>query len=231
MAVSVTDLQDGTGITATSSGNATAVLYAGLTGSGVALAEIADITGNGSQTVSLGAGAYVGVWLVDSVWQEPFRFRVTEAAQGIHEQCLNAIRDILIDGALPGYPTDPAKYQIHKRPLRSLAEFGSPLHGVHLWPVPETFSQTDNVRNGVTFPVQVVLVRGNDGGNEINSGWIRSREMIFQLFPRQPLTAVPEIHTVTIRPGAIYAELDGQLNLDLQSLIFDCVTDLCFVAL
>ncbi len=231
MPVSITDLQNGNGITAASSGNTTSLLYASQTGSGSALNLIATINGNGSQTIALPVGSYVGVWQVDNVWQAPVRFRVTAAATSIHERCLNELRQLVIDAALPMFPADQAKYKVHKKPVRTLAEFGNPPYGVHIWPLPETVVPIDNYNNSVTYPVQIVLVRGNNGDNVIDSGWLYARQLLLQAFPRTPLAQVVNIHTVTIEPGVIYGETDGGLNLDVQGMIFRCVTTLCFSAI
>lgn len=226
MAASITDNQDGTGITATTSGHTTSVLYVAAPGAGNALSAVATINGSGSASVSLGIGSYVAVWQLDGIFATPTFFRVTEAATGVHMQVLNAIRDLIVAAALPGYPSDQAKHKIHKRPVRTMSEFGDPPFGVHYWPLPESAVLVDNYRNSVTYPVQVALVSGTGGSNLPADSWMRSREILLQLFPRKPLTAVPCVHTVTVVPGALYAEIESPLNVDLQSVIFQCVTEL-----
>lgn len=231
MAVSISDLQNGTGISATSSGHTLSRLYVAQTGSGSSLNLVATINNNGTQNVSLAVGSYVGVWLVDNVWGAPFRFRATASASSIHERCLVELRQLVIDSSLPMFPADQSKYKVHKRPVRTIAEFGDPPNGVHFWPLPETAVPLDNYNNTVTYPVQMVLVRGNNGDNIIDSGWLLARQTLLQAFPRTPLAQVTNIHTVTIEPGAIYAETDGGLNVDAQGMIFRCVTTLCFSAI
>lgn len=228
---SVTDNKDGTGVTVTVSGYTAAVLRASRVFSGDPLEQIASFAGDGSQVVSLDSGSYVGVWELDEVFGDPFTFRSSDAAEGIHLRALQAIRNVILSESLPGWPSNEDRHKIHKRPVRTLKEFGNPPHGVHYWMDTETLVPADNVRNSVTFPVIVAMVRGNDGDNLVDPGWTYSRELLFKSFPRCPLPGVPEIHTVTIQPGELFIPVgEATLNLDLQTLIFQCTTELSSVA-
>jgi hypothetical protein len=72
----------------------------------------------------------------------------------------------------------------------------------------------------------MALVVGNGGNNRSDGDWTLARQMIIQSFTRCPLMELPEIHSVNLVPGEIYAVTDSSLNVDLQSMIFRCVTEL-----
>lgn len=229
MAISIVDNANGTGVTIASSGSAESVLQVARFEGGVtqaAFATIATIAGDGSTVILLDEGAYFAIWRLDGVYQAPVGFRVTDGRVGIHERCLQEIRTLLLGLSLPAYPSDATRHKTHKRPIRTMKEFGENPFGVHYWKLPESFNPVDNWRNSVTFPIQVALV-ASSGGNNISSGdWTLSRQMIIQAFARCPLMALPEIHSVNVDPGEIYAVADSSLNVDLQSMIFRCVTEL-----
>jgi hypothetical protein len=127
--------------------------------------------------------------------------------------------------SLPGYPTNAAKHKRHKRPVRTMIEFGEPPFGVHYWKLPETIKPVDNYNVSVTYPIQAVLIAPSIG-NVSEGDWTRSRQIITQSFTRCPLMDLPEIHTVEISPGELYAVTDSNLKYDLQSLVFRCVTEM-----
>jgi hypothetical protein len=229
VAASIADKQDGTGITATTSGHTTSVLRVARFGGSVAQAAwstVATLNGNVSnQSVTLAEGAYFAIWQLDGVYQSPVGFRVTDGTAGVHERALREIREFILSLTLPSYPADGAKHKRHKRPIRTMQEFGEPPFGVHYWKLPEQIRPVDNYNVEVTYPVQLVLIAS--GASNVSDGdWTRSRQIIVQSFTRCPLMDLPEIHTVEISPGEIYAAVDSTQKYDLQSLIFNCKTEM-----
>lgn len=224
----IVDNQDGTGITATVEGYSEAILWAApFTGkhSAAAFSQVATFDEDGSQSVSLAEGPYFAVWQLDGPFAAPTAFRVSDGTPGLHQRCLVALREFILSLSLPGYPVEPTKHKLHKRPIRTITEFGEKPHGVHYWKIDDSLRLADNSRNSVTYPIQIALIRGNNGNNVADRDWTLSRQIIIQSFPRCPLPDIPEIHTVEVVPSTLYYDT-GELNLDLQSLIFRCVTEL-----
>jgi hypothetical protein len=180
---------------------------------------------NGTYTVSLQNGAYFAIFVDGSGQNIPISFRASDGGVGLHEQCLIAIRDFVLSLSLPAVPTDPTKHKLHKRPVRSRAEFGTPLFGVHYWKKDETRRPVDNCRDEVVYPVEMVLMSANDGENRSDGDWTLLREIIGRTFPRCPLEAVPEVHTVTVVPGPLYGTLDSAADVDVQLITFRCFTE------
>ena len=228
MTASITDKRDGTGITAATTGHTTSILRVARFGGSVPMAAwstVATIAGNASQAVNLANGAYFAIWQLDGVYQAPVGFRVTDGAEGMHKRCLDEIRQFIISLSLPGYPTDPTKHKRHKRAIRTMQEFGEPPFGVHYFALPESIAPSDNYNVSVTYPIQLVLV-ASEATNVADGDWTRSRQIIAQSFTRCPLMDLPEIHTVEISPGDIYAPVDSTVRYDIQSLVFNCKTEM-----
>jgi hypothetical protein len=91
--------------------------------------------------------------------------------------------------------------------------------------LPESIAPSDNYNVSVTYPVQLVLV-ASEATNVADGDWTRSRQIITQSFTRCPLMDLPEIHTVEISPGDIYAPVDSTVRYDIQSLVFNCKTEM-----
>lgn len=228
MTSSIADKRDGTGINATTSGHTTSVLSVARFGGSVGQTDwstVATIAGDATESITLPEGAYFAIWQLDGVYQAPVGFRVTDGTDGVHELCLKEIREFILGLTLPGYPTDGAKHKRHKKPTRTMQEFGEPPFGVHYWKLPETLRPVDNYNVEVTYPIQMVLVA--PGATNVSDGdWTRSRQIITQSFTRCPLMDLPQIHTVQISPGEIYAVTDATVRYDIQSMIFRCVTEM-----
>ncbi len=228
MAASIADKRDGTGITVTTSGYTTSILRVARFGGSVAQAAwstVATLSGNASQSVSLANGAYFAIWQLDGVYQSPLGFRVTDGTDGVHERALDEIRQFILSLSLPAFPSDATKHKRHKRPIRTMQEFGTPPNGVHYWKLPESIGPADNYRVTVTYPIQVVLVAPSSS-NISDGDWSLSRQMIVQSFTRCPLMDLPEIHTVEISPGELYAVGDSTMNYDVQAIVFNCKTEM-----
>lgn len=190
-----------------------------------AWSTVATIAGNASQSVTLANGAYFAIWELDGVYQSPVGFRVTDGTQGVHKRALDEIRQFIISLSLPGYPADATKHKRHKRAIRTMQEFGEPPFGVHYWQLPESIAPSDNYSVSVTYPIQIVLVASSTS-NIADGDWTRSRQIIAQSFTRCPLMDLPEIHTVEISPGEIYAPVDSTAKFDIQSMVFNCKTEM-----
>ena len=227
--VAITDLQDGESIQVAWTGiTGTASLYVSKFAGDVTAAAFTVLgtqTANVIENLDLDLGSYFAIAVDDNGPTAPKLFRVTDASHGIHYKCLVAIREFIIAASLPGWPTNSAYHKMHKRPIRSIKEFGNPPMGVHYWMLPESRQQSDSHRDTVRYPVEVVLIQGNDGDNVAVSNWTKSRELIGRAMGSCPLAGVTDVHTVEVTPGVIYADVPTSLNVDLQSLTFTCVTE------
>lgn len=230
---SIDDREDGTGADVTldvgiDSADVT-VYVARYTGAWDELAFATAGTNTSSSEIALPLatlGSYVAAFVHSGVPAGVFGFRVTDGENALHVRCLNAIRDHVVALALPGFPAEE-KHVIHTRPRYSLRELGgdpSDYIGVHYWPLEERRTVADNVRDEVIYPVQIAFVRGNGGGLAIDNDWFLAREILSKSFPGCPLPAVYDINEVRVVPAAINDPSGASLNLDLQSLIFDCHT-------
>jgi len=225
----VQDKQDGTGFDATLTNPVgSALLYLASFGGdlrSMVFSTVAATPVTATIDVAATVGAYF-VYAMDDDGATPVQvFRVTDSSLGLHADCLNAVRDFIMGLALGSYPANGDAHKRHKLPKRTIKEFGQPPHGVHYWMLPERRTQSDNVRQRVTYPIEVVLIKQNDGSNLLDVEWTKSRELIGRSFTACPLPAVPDVHTVEVVPGAVYADRALQLNMDLQSMTFLCMTE------
>jgi hypothetical protein len=226
----ITDRADGTGISVAVSGlSGTGTLWVSGFASNLAsqaFTSARTFNANGTYTVSLTNGPYFAVYTDAAGINAPISFRVTNGDTGLHERCLQAIREFVIASALPGVPTDPTKHKTHKRPIRTIAEFGKPLTGgLHYWKEQEQRSQGDNVRDRVVYPITMAYLASNDGDNRSDPDWTLLREIIGRSFPRCPLSDIDEVHTVRVVPGVLYGSVDSAANIDVQLMRFDCITE------
>jgi hypothetical protein len=226
----ITDRGDGLGVNVAVTGlSGTGTLY--VSGFAANLANrsfdsVRTFNANGTYTVSLQNGPYFAVYTDGAGINTPVSFRVTSGDTGLHERCLQAIREFVIGSSLPGMPTDPNKHKTHKRPIRTISEFGKPLSGgVHYWKEQEQRSQSDNVRDRVVYPIVMVYLAANDGDNQSDANWTLLREIIGRSFPRCPLSDIDEVHTVRVVPGTLYGTFESAANIDVQMVRFDCITE------
>lgn len=232
--IAITDRANGTGINATVTGLVgTGRLY--VSGFAVDLASreftlARTFSQNETATIALQNGPYFAVFTDDAGIQSPFSFRVTDGVLGVHERCLQAIRELVLSLALPGVPTDPSLHKTHKRAIRSRAEFGAKLEGVHYVKSSETRQPSTNMSNTVIFPIEMIYMRPKSGDNTSSDSWTTMRELIGKSFPRCPLANVNEVYEVRVAPGPLYGAFDGSTELDVQSLTFQCFAELPSVA-
>lgn len=232
--IAITDRANGTGINATVTGlSGTGRLY--VSGFAVDLASRAftlarTFTQNETVTIALQNGPYFAVFADDAGIQTPISFRVTDGVLGVHERCLQSIRELVLSLALPGVPTDPSLHKTHKRPVRSRAEFGTQLEGLHYWKASETRQPSTNMSNTVIFPIEMVFLKGNSLSNISSDDWTMLRELIGKSFPRCPLANVNEVYEVRVVPGALYGTFDPAVPIDVQSLTFQCFAELPSIA-
>lgn len=228
-AITIVDHANGTGISATLTGlSGTGTLYVSSFRSDLATRSFAvarTFVANGTYTIAISNGAYFGIYTDGAGTNAPISFRASDGSTGVHERCLQAIREFILGLSLPVLSSDPAKHKTHKRPVRTRTEFGSPLVGCHYWKGDEIRRPVDNHRDEVIYPIEMVILDSNDGDNKSDGGWTRLREIIGRSFPRCPLSAVNEVHTVNVVPGPLYGTLDSAATVDVQLMTFRCVTE------
>ncbi|MEM1225908.1 MAG: hypothetical protein AAGJ40_09425 [Planctomycetota bacterium] len=238
--LTITDRADGTGAdfsVAGVVGTATVYVsrYAGDIASNpfsVVITTAVDVTG---QAVTLAEGGYSAVVVDGSGPSPPVGFRVTDGTDGLHEQCLKGIREHVIALNLPSFPADDTKHKLHKRPRNTITELTAwagagrknqaNIEGVHYWMRPERVRQVHNQRHEIEYRIEFVLVRSRNMSNVVDGDWTHDRERFIESFPLCPLPQIPEVHTVLFFPGIIYSDMDGQTDLDAQSMVVACVAE------
>jgi hypothetical protein len=231
--VKFTDLKDGTvSIMVTDPVDTAFVSVAVFDGKfGGVYQQVASFAEDGTEVVALPPGPYFGYVNDGTGFNPPLSFRVSDGSRGDHGDFMHHLREFLLNLSLPMVPSDPLRHKIHKRPVRSMAEFGDgkitqQIFGVHYWMLPESRTPADSCRTRVRYPVQVVVVQSSGGNNEINYEWTYTREIASRAMSRCPIPDAPHIHTVEVTPQDIYINAGGQsLQMDIQSLIFTGVTE------
>lgn len=227
--VVITDKADGTGINVTLTGlSGTGQLFVAGFSSNLAnrvFTSVRSFNANGTYSISLQNGPYFAIYADSLGYQAPLSFRVSDGTLGLHERCLQGIREFILGMALPGVPTDPNSHKTHKKPVRSRQEFGSPLEGLHYWKAAESLSPSTNRSQVVTYPIEMVYLKNNEGDNRSSDDWTQLRELIGRSFPGCPLADIDEVYEVRVRPGVLYGQFDSAINIDVQSLIFECFTE------
>jgi len=172
-------------------------------------------------------GAYVVAVMHEGEPDEVRGFRITDEVLALHLGCMQELRTHVLALALPGVHEDPNRHVIHYQPRYSLRDLGGDLNdyeGVHYWPLSERRAAADNVRDEVVYPVQVAIVRGTGGEVAVQQDWFLSRQILSSSFLGCPLPSLADIFDVRVVPAAIHDSSAASLNVDLQSLIFDCYT-------
>jgi hypothetical protein len=225
--LTITDREDGTGADAaiTDSGGATVTLYTAQFDGNLTESQFSSAgsrVGDGSIALDSDPGSYFAVLDSDGTLETPQGFRVTDGSLGLHHKCLVAVREFIIGLNLPLVPSDGSKHKLHKKPLRTLKEFG--VEGCHYWKSTEQRRPLLNGYDVVSFNIEWAYARGNAGDNIAAGNWTKLRELIATGIQACPLPSIPEIHTMRVHPGELYYA-DKGLQMDLQSLRFECVTE------
>lgn len=226
--LTITDREDSTGADAviTDSGGASCELFvAQFDGnhSSVQFSSAGTSVGDGTIAINDSEGSYFAILNSDGSPGTPQGFRITDGTLGLHHRCMVAIREFMLGLTLPLVPSDGTKHKLHKKPLRSIKEFGGTT-GCHYWKEAENRKPLLNGYDEVMFPVAWAFMRGSAVDNVASGNWTKLRELIATGFEACPLPSVGEIHTVRVVPKELYYA-DSSLQMDLQALRFECTTE------
>ena len=231
LSFSATDNRDGTGVTIEVSGSAgdTQLFTSQFSGKlqTAPFVESHEFSEDGSAVIGLESGSYLAVAKDGAGYTAPKRFRVSNEDEAVHFRCVYAIRDFMLDLVVPGLPTSVDRHKVHKRAKRTVQEFSSGdsgPYGVHYWPAPETRRTAYNRVDDVEYLVEVIVINGADGDNTLDNEWLLGREVMGKSFGQCPLPGVPEVHTVLVTPGVIYAP-SSTVDIDVQSMTFRCQSE------
>jgi hypothetical protein len=88
-----------------------------------------------------------------------------------------------------------------------------------------TDKPASNESNDLGYPINVVIVRAANRNLVTGmSAHLLTRERIRKAFEYQPLSGVPEVHTVMVEPGVVFDWNMFQLQYDVQSLVVRCLS-------
>lgn len=232
--ITVTDRKDGTGADALlGSVSGTATVYTSRFDgdfTDAAFVSRGSRTDAGAVTLASGLGSYFAVVIDDSGSSVPVAYRVSDGSIGTHEDVHRAIREFVLSMNLAAFPSNGLVHHIHKRPYNTFQELqaagGEQVKGVHYWKRPESRTQSDNSRQQVIYPIELVLVQSNDLEEVGEADWTHSRQTLCQaLSVGYPLPALPCVQRIDITPGEIYADTGSVSDIDAQALLFNCVVE------
>ena len=239
MAISVSylDDNDGTGgvlTVAGSSVSSTNYVYASQFAGGNVRREMFQV---GSRTGD-GVVPYVvtqsGPFLVavvsegaDVKWSVPQVFRAGDGVEAPHMQVCVALREMILDMALPGLSANPASHKIAKVGAKIQDVLDTDGKGVFYIPTQESLSYADNTFDAVEYPVNVVMTRS--AAQELSKGLgdvLKARFAIHVLFGSIPIPDIPWVHTVDYRPGVINDATQWLQKFDVSVVTLVALTEI-----
>lgn len=217
MAITVTyaDDNDGTGgvltIAGSVSGSTNSVYVSEYTGGNVSRAFRLLGTRSGDGTINY-VVAQSGAFLVSVVnnaasvitFSVPQVFRAGDGEPSLHMQVCIALREMILDMALPGVSADPDSHLICKIGAKIQDVIDTDGKCVFYIPTQEGISYLDNTYDSMELPVNIVVTKA--AGFDLVIGLadaLKARELTHQLFGAVPIPDMPNIHTVDYRPGVI----------------------------
>ncbi|MCR9295579.1 MAG: hypothetical protein NXI32_22915 [bacterium] len=234
ISLTATNQADGTGatISVTNDGGLANLLVSRFTGSTAerAFTNIGSI-GSGNfdfQTAEMGPYIATAVNAANE-FATPIFFRCSDGALPYHWQIMEAIREFVMNLALPTVSVDGDDHRLVKLPYRADMELDL-VEGrntcAFYFPVPESYTDATNSSDTVQYAVQLLLVR--QIGQRLYEGMdhmLNIRQKIAQSFHRCPLADVPEVHTVNVVPGAVYLPEHWVRKHDCSTIVFRCETE------
>lgn len=182
-------------------------------------------TGDGSVTWGGSIGCYiahaVSVIGASVVMSPPIAFRVSDGTLSLYERVLVAIREYIMSLALPGVATDPDKHVIAKMGAKLQEVLRTGQECVYYIPTAESFEGADNAYSTVALPVNVIFM--TKAGNSLRAGLSQiliAREDANLSFGAAPLSDVPEVYDVGVKPGVVTDPNQWASGYDVSVLQF-----------
>jgi len=239
MAITVTyaDDNDGTGgvltIAGSAGGSSNAVYVSEYAGSNVSRAVrlLATRVGDGTMAYVVAQSGPFLVFVVNQSgstfsYTAPQVFRAGDGEESPHMQIAEALREMIIDMALPGVSADPSAHRVTKVGARIQDMLDADKKCVFYIPTQEAISYMDNAFDTVEYPVNVVISRV--AGQELTKGLadiLKARFMTHFLFGAVPIPDLPWVHTVDYRPGVINDASQWLQNYDVSVFTLVGITE------
>lgn len=187
-------------------------------------------TGDGTIAVATSTGPFLAILTsataVEIEFTDPIVFRVTDSEVPLHYRVCEAIREFMLDLALPALPTDPDLHVIAKVGAKFKELIGNNDAIVFYIPTQEGIESASNSDSTVSYPVDVVM--HVKSGNTLRAN-IReimlSREIAAFSLRAEPLPDLPEIHTVNVQPNLLIDVSKWALNYDVSVITFVALTE------
>lgn len=187
-------------------------------------------TGDGTITVAAETGPFLAMLTSatesDIEFTDPIVFRVTNSEVPLHYRVCEAIREFMLDLALPALPTDPELHVIAKVGAKFKELIGNNDSIVFYIPSQEVLEFASNSDSTVSYPVDVVIHIKSGNTLRINIREIMlSREIAAFSLKAEPLPDLPEIHTVNVQPNILVDPSKWALNYDVSVITFVALTE------
>jgi hypothetical protein len=237
--LTLTDLANGSGVTATVAGSTTGstnTIYAAQWAGGFvpqAHTSQGSRTGDGnvSLTLSTGywwvycrstlAGSDGAVSLIKGV-------RVTDGDDSLFYQCLTAIQAKIQALSLPSPWTDPDNVFVRKFPWNRTAIAESATAGIWITPLSDQFRFVNNQADDWGLGIQITAGQASnfDLSTGITADLMLRQQIIGALLPtagEQPLAGVSEVINIVIEPGPVLDAGAFQQNYDVGAFVARCI--------
>lgn len=224
--LSVTDLQDGTGATATitgSSGGTVTVYAQQVTTTPLttpAFAPVGSRTGNGTVALSLAVGYWWVYALEGSSLSALAYASVTDSATALHERCLQAVLARLQGLTLAGL--DPANVYDQTVPNDQLITLPAIILSIE--GESETTPGTTTNKDDIGYPIRLWLCDRNDAStDEKRPRWLLWRQQIHRALRNQRLAGITEVMTVRVTPLTVIDPRIPALQYMVSGLRLTCL--------
>ena len=160
-------------------------------------------------------------------WSLPQVFRAGDGEESPHMQVCQALREMILDMAMPGLSTDPDSHRITKVGAKIQDVLDASKKCVFYIPTQESISNMDNTYDSVEYPVNVVISRA--AAQELTKGLgdvLKARFMTHVLFGSVPIPDLEWVHTVDYRPGVINDASQWLQNYDVSVFTLVAITEI-----
>lgn len=219
--LSISDVGDGTGATATVAGStvgATNTVYVA-DWPGSSFASKGSRVGDGTVALAVLPGPHWACVRNTTEISNIVHFRTTDGSEATFYQCLRAVRDVIRGLALSGL--DSANVDFKKLPF----DLESALPGITVYPSREAFAPDGNLTFQGSYPVEIVMVRQKTGLESGVDSFLLWRQQIVRALIDKPLSGASGCYQVRIEPGVPWSvPAYMSAGLEVGVLVARCVT-------